>query len=425
MVLVSSCFVSVFSDVSSFATGSSDKIIVSNEYELRSAVQNAEGSTVIALDKDIKLTGSYLQISSGKYITLTSNSNNKFFKIIGIHGYSTIEIVGGVLVIDGVIITHDTDSNGSGIFIHNSGTLKLFDGEISGNTGIGTGGGVHNCGSFELSGGVITNNIAFTSSGGGVGNVGSFVMSGGKITNNKAAERGGGVQTSDSFVMTGGEISDNIATDCGGGVQVYTRAASSCSFAMSGGKITNNKANYGGGVHVYCELSKSSFTMSGGEISKNTAVYNGGGVGFSGSYGLEMIYISNGAAFLNNVASVAYNRNSVDDDLYRSQIVSSVTWTSPFTQGYNNYDIQYTRGIPIDDGSKPNHSQLPDLSVSPDNNPPITGSPDNPDVNNGYKEFDFRNVTIVVLAVALIVTIVLIFHFKKRSSMQVSKKEVM
>ena len=137
MVLFSSCFVSVSIDGSSFVVGTSDKVVVNDETELRNALQDVEGPIVIALDKDIKLTKSYISISSGTYVTLTSNNIHNFFKIIGLDGQSTIEVRGGVLVLEGAIITHDVGSNGSGIFVHNSGTLIMSGGEISGNTGIG------------------------------------------------------------------------------------------------------------------------------------------------------------------------------------------------------------------------------------------------------------------------------------------------
>jgi hypothetical protein len=43
----------------------------------------------------------------------------------------------------------------------------------------------------------------------------------------------------------------------------------------------------------------------------------------------------------------------LNDALYEKQIGHSVTWTTPFTQGFNNYDISYTSNTKVtnlDDG---------------------------------------------------------------------------
>ncbi len=57
--------------------------IVSNEMELRNAVNTAVEPTVIALDNDITLT-KQLVIPVSKDITLTSTSTSEFFKLIGV-----------------------------------------------------------------------------------------------------------------------------------------------------------------------------------------------------------------------------------------------------------------------------------------------------------------------------------------------------
>ena len=119
---------------------------------------------------------------------------------------------------------------------------------------------------------------------------------------------------------------------------------------MSGGEISGNIAsNNGGGVY----LGNGVFKLSGGKISKNTAAYNGGGV-WVDTEKLDLLFVSNGVVFSNNRASVAYDRDSTHDSVYSSQIGNRVTWTTPFTQGYNNYDISYTSGTQVtvtDDGT--------------------------------------------------------------------------
>jgi hypothetical protein len=131
IALVSSGFASVFSGVSLFVLGAPD--IVSNETELRNAVDTATGSTVIALGKDIALTESTLTIPANKNITLTSSLASGFYKLIGADGKSTFIVEGGgMLRLDGIIVTHESGKAGSGVTVDSDGTLILYSGEISG-----------------------------------------------------------------------------------------------------------------------------------------------------------------------------------------------------------------------------------------------------------------------------------------------------
>lgn len=91
-------------------------IKVSNEMELNYAINNANGPTVIGLEKEITLT-EQLVIPVNKDITLTSTSTSKFFKLIGgdtgrstlgpaEYAQAVINVEGsGVLRIDGVFVT--------------------------------------------------------------------------------------------------------------------------------------------------------------------------------------------------------------------------------------------------------------------------------------------------------------------------------
>jgi len=160
IVLVSSCFVSVLNGISPFVLGASNKT-VNNETELRNALDNAVGSTTIALNKDITLTETTLTISADKEITLTSNKASGYYKLIGVANRHTITVdSGGVLTLDGIIVTHEGYVEGRGITINSGGKLVLLSGEISGNISptsfgavggpTGNSGGVLNQGVFEM-----------------------------------------------------------------------------------------------------------------------------------------------------------------------------------------------------------------------------------------------------------------------------------
>ncbi|MCL2135699.1 MAG: hypothetical protein FWH37_09195 [Candidatus Bathyarchaeota archaeon] len=275
------CLVSEFNSVvSPFALGTSDKT-VSNEIELRDAVNNAptKNSYTITFNNDITLTDSSLVISANKDITLTSNKIVGHRQLIGASGTSTLIVEdAGVLKLDGIIVTH-TSGQGRGVTINLGGKLVLLSGEISGNTAPATvgavggpqgfSGGVGNMGVFEMYGGKISNNSASNGAGGGVGNSGIFDMYGGEISNNNALSitstnawgAGGGVYNSGTFSMSGGEICNNYVDYEGGGVYNYGV------FTMSGGKISGNTASEGGGVYVSWS---GTFDRQGGVISGNT-----------------------------------------------------------------------------------------------------------------------------------------------------------
>jgi hypothetical protein len=262
-VLVSSLLVGTFMNESNGAS-LENTVHVKNEAELKNAINNTPtgGSTTIAIDNDITLTSyekgdsiynyqvATLIIPANKDITLTSNRVNGFYKLIGAVNMSTIFVGGGgVLRLDGVIVTHKSGVIGCGVHVlHDGGMLYLYSGEISGNT------------------------VKSPFSGGGVliSNGGTFIMSGGKITDNVAGNDGGGIENYGTFIMSGGEISGNTAGNCGGGVNLFYPG----NFVMTGGTISGNTARSGGGVSMHY----GEFTLSGGEIRDNTAFNQGGGV---------------------------------------------------------------------------------------------------------------------------------------------------
>jgi hypothetical protein len=157
------------------------------------------------------------------------------------------------------------------------------------------------------------------------------------ISGNTVTDKGGGVYVlGGNFDVTGGMISNNKAA-IGGGV------CDDGAFTMSSGAISGNTADsQGGGVYI----GAGGFELSGGKITGNTAGYSGGGLWIAVEH-LSKLFIYDGVTFSDNRASVAYNRDSAHNDIYSAYIGGRVTWTSPFTQGYNNYDISYTSGTQI------------------------------------------------------------------------------
>jgi hypothetical protein len=280
VVLASSLFVYVFVIDKNDGT-----IHVKSEVELRRAIDDVPfgESVTIIFDSDISVIGTII-IPVGRDITLTSNKgDNDFFKLFGPNDVTDIKVEGGgVLRLDGIIVTHENGVYGRGVDVISGATFIMYDGEISNNNiGYkydGTGGGVYNDGVFEMYGGTISGNVA-PSGGGGVCNRGSFMMSGGTISGNIAEEiysgdgswivgslGGGGVYvTGGSFSMSDGTISGNTA-GVGGGVYIYGGG----SFEMAGGLISGNVAGNGGGVYK----NWGTFNVTGGVSSDNTADFN-------------------------------------------------------------------------------------------------------------------------------------------------------
>ena len=271
----------------------------------------------------------------------------------GVYNYGTFNFSGGK-------IANNTGLVGGGIL--NDGTLSISGGEISGNIaedGFGFGGGVYNEGSVSMTGGVVKDNLAFGGggfaslygtltisngvicdnlalAGGGIFNYDVLNIRGGVISGNTGVLGGGGIFSLEKFTLSAGSISNNTALDGGG---VYFTGT----FVMVGGEISGNEATGdGGGVLLY----EGTFEMTGGRISNNTAGVDGGGI-WVDSTELGNLSIGGTAVFANNKASTAYGRNPGDNAIYASTISSSVTWTQPFTQGYNNYDISYTNGTQL------------------------------------------------------------------------------
>ena len=190
---------------------------------------------------------------------------------------------GGSLNLYGGRITGNSGTSGGGIYVGAGSSAVMHGGEISGNTVTTNGGGVYVTGSgseLTITGGTIGSNTATGTSGKGGGvhaaAGGAVHMTGGEIREN-AAVSGGGVYmtgTTTSYLMKGGIVRSNTATGTGGkggGLYVANGAAD-----MTGGEIRENTAVSGGGVYI--TGTSSSYTLNGGSVIGNTVTADGGGI---------------------------------------------------------------------------------------------------------------------------------------------------
>ena len=283
MLLSAIVYTTTYNGSSSFVSAYTVDNTVYTESQLRAAVIDAVNATpaqyVIALGDNIELTTLTLTIPAKANVVLISAEGTSK-KLVGPNGESTITVLrGSTLVLDGIIVTHNSGALGRGVYVDYGAVLTLNSGEITENniyTGGAIsentfGGGVYNEGTVIINGGTIHKNSAYN--GGGLYNLGIFKLNDGSFTKNKAEGAGGGIFNSGysgTFTLTGGLINENTAGN-GGGVYNYY------AFDMTGGVISGNTANYyGGGVYNFRDAT---VTLEGdGVISKNTAGYDGGGV---------------------------------------------------------------------------------------------------------------------------------------------------
>lgn len=282
----------------------------------------------------------------------------------------------------GIITNHNASTYGGGVE-NNGGKFVMNGGEIYGNTAFNGGGGVYNDsvnsskspgvkGSFVMNDGKIHHNSTSENGGGVFDSFSFFTLKGGEIYENSSLITGGGVGGlyGATIVMEGGKIFNNTAQR-GAGVELYSKSSMNLdtSLLMKGGEITNNHASYGGGGL----WNFGTFTMEGGKISGNTADVNGGGIHQGATTSTILIKkgeISNNVAaqngggimltrfdstvtsqlakidvlaqgvFANNQAATSQTISPADVPLHNAHIFTT-SFTTPFTDAYNNYDIAY------------------------------------------------------------------------------------
>ena len=138
------------------------------------------------------------------------------------------------------------------------------------------------------------------------------------IADNVAGASGGGIYHSgqDTLTIESVEIVGNVAVEHGGGISM----AGGAELIVLDGLFKDNVAAHGGAISMHTIVDEDEANM------------------------LENLLIDAHVAFSGNKANVAYNRLPADDLLY-SGTVFSTAWTSPFTQGYNNFDIHYVGDV--------------------------------------------------------------------------------
>jgi len=258
-----------------FATDST----VSNETELKSALENTEFSeirlggnieTTWELDVErtvtLDLNGYTLSCSSADDEIIRVRSNGDLTvkdsgtsgKIDGQNKNCGFEVKGGTLTLESGSIVNCTDSDGDGgaVDVSNTGVTET----------------PVKYGKFVMNGGTIKDCKAGDD--GAAVDIGmgcTFTMNDGTISNCRAEDDGGAVfvKKGSFFVMNGGTIENCSAYNNGGAVNIYENG----SFTMTGGTIKDCKVDLGGlGNAVYGKNNTAIVVISGGTI-ENCGVF--------------------------------------------------------------------------------------------------------------------------------------------------------
>jgi len=269
-----------------------------------------------------------------------ASNNGGGVMALNFHPFATVNT--GIFTMNGGDIIANQAQNGGGVQVWQGGRFILDGGHVNDNRSRGGGGGVF--ANLQRSQPVIPTATGFT-------------MYDGEISGNRNLYSGGGggvllLNTDGAFYMHGGLIYDNEAFTNGGGVNV-----SGGSFVMYDGIIENNYApQNGGGVIVGTDAT---FTAHAGSIIDNHAVQDGGGI-FTLVY--EYARTLSAGAFANVTTSedVVFADNTAGNGSFMPPVNWDITaiggdGASPATVSHqahqlNNYDVNfnYTRqSIPV------------------------------------------------------------------------------
>lgn len=266
-------------------------------------------------------SGGGIDVNNGTHLVLNGGliADNRDGGAIQGNGINTVIEING-----GKIQNNYSDGYAGAIFVNYFAKIIMNGGELTGNTGEWKGGAIY------------------------LSEDTSMELNGGLLQGNRSAKGGGIFMTGAQLFMTGGTISGNtaFATDVplsgqGGGLFLYESLRSApATFVMSGGTLENNRAEQvGGGVYMTDQVA---MQATGGTIQNNRAVLDGGGV-FTENY--ENLSTAPGLQMAGNVAdNGGYYMPEGDGlaDVY-SRKIQSRAFTAPFSKGYNNMDINYSR----------------------------------------------------------------------------------
>jgi hypothetical protein len=202
-------------------------------------------------------------------------------------------------------------AGGGGIY-NEGGTVSLVASHVTGNTGLGAGGGILNSGTLTLESSTVSLNTAVYSNrgeleetaGGGIANApgASATLTNSTVTENHSGapfgcNSGGGIANGGSLTLNGSRVSANVVESVcgqGGGIDNTGMLALNASSVIENSAGPDEYENDGGGISS--SGAGSSVALSGRSlVSRNTA-HDGGG-----------LYLAGGALTLSGPSSITRN----------------------------------------------------------------------------------------------------------------------
>jgi predicted outer membrane repeat protein len=169
--------------------------------------------------------------------------------------------------------------------------------------------------------------------------VATFTIEGKNTFNNNHAFIDGGAIYSNAKIKPMNNVTmNNNSAESSGGAIYYNNEEE---LNINNGNFNNNEATDGGAIKI--ALDETVCTIGGITTFVGNIASNDGGAIYVSKAGLANLIINANVHFINNKAATGYATRLAEDDLMYAENVYATTWSSPFVQGYNNYDISYYR----------------------------------------------------------------------------------
>jgi CSLREA domain-containing protein len=170
-----------------------------------------------AITGTITLTGTELTISSD--VSINGPGAHKLV-VSGNNASRVFQITSGTVTINGLTISHGTNSINGGGGIFNDGMLTVNNCTISYNSAPGNanGGGILSTGTLTINSSTISHNWTGEDGGGIRQSTASATINNSTISGNSAGDIGGGIHLRSIVLVNNSTISDNRAATSGGGI---------------------------------------------------------------------------------------------------------------------------------------------------------------------------------------------------------------
>lgn len=338
--------------------------------------------------------GLYLNATAGGTLEVTGQAalsdNEAAGAASSAGGGMWIQNVSGMLDISFLfvsLLSNQAAGNGAGLFLSNSGSVRLSadGGSISGNIAGASGGGIYLTGTGEAAGTLALNGVTVLGNTAGTAGGGLYLGSGAALEsttldnsaisgNTAQANSGGGIWSGNTLLIRSGTVITQNSSNAGNGGGVYFNSDDG-SLTLSGdAKITYNRADssesgfggHGGGVCVVpgrvdiqdqAEISHNSagkfggglsaaeesvVTMSGGSIHDNQSGQEGGGIWNH----VNGRFTQTGGSIINNAAQIGGGIYNDTDSIASIQGgVIQGNNAAQYASGVYNAGILYTQGL--------------------------------------------------------------------------------